>query len=349
MRFLFAFLLSTFSLQAVASETLFYSLREHSADRICSYEKTLSSLEAHAKKLTILVPQAFYIDEKGDVRGTIDAQIYHAAVAKHIKVMALVTNREFDAKVAHQFLTNSEAQTASLEKLLTLCQQYHLAGVQFDFEMISQDDRDLLTHYFKQAADLMHQHGYQISFALAPVVASNPDSLFEKKLMLIWEGAYDFKKIGEFADFVSVMAYNQHASGTTPGSTAGYPWVEQVAKYTVSQIPAHKVSLGLPTYTTYWYLNSSNDKITGHFKMQMAALSYADAARVATDAHLKPYWDTINKNNFYLWTPHNINKFMFVQNANSFVYQYKLVNKYHLRGISIFDLGSEDPKLWTII
>ena len=66
MRMLFYLILLFFNLfyiSAQASETIFYSLREHSDDRICTYEKTWASLVEHHKKLSLLIPQAFYIDE----------------------------------------------------------------------------------------------------------------------------------------------------------------------------------------------------------------------------------------------------------------------------------------------
>jgi spore germination protein YaaH len=338
------FVTNTFS-----TEVLVYTLREHSSDRTSDYQNTLSQLKKHAKKMTIVTPQAYYIDKEGVIHGDIEPGIIAEAKLRGIRLMPLVTNRAFDKKEVHAFLMNHEAEVNALNTLLANCENNHFEGLQFDFEMIDINDKEALTAFYQMASNLMHQHGFKISYALAPMINDHPDSLFQQKLITVWEGAYDFKAIANMADFVSIMAYDQHGDGTTPGPTAALPWVNQVIQYTLTKMPAKKISLGIPAYSTFWYLGSNNGKASGHFHVMMNALSYEDAIKLTHRLPSQRYWSNDGKYHFYILSPHHLNEYLFVEDQTSFRHKYQLVKKYHLRGISIFDLGTEDPATWKII
>ncbi|HEU5280375.1 MAG TPA: glycosyl hydrolase family 18 protein, partial [Gammaproteobacteria bacterium] len=274
-----------------------------------------------------------------------DDNIIEAAEHHHIKIMPLVTNSLFDTTIVHQFLHDPSAETKALNTLLTNCKAKHFDGLQFDFEMVALSDRDALTAFFKQAADLLHQNKLHISFAVAPVTSNDPQTYFQKKLYQNWEGAYDLKALGEFADFISIMTYDQHASGTTPGTTAGYDWVNQVIINALKVVPAKKISLGIPGYSTHWYLGHEAHH-TERTHVNMEALSHADTMKLIEKHHAKLTWDNNAKINYSIFLSDWLNQYVFIEDAKSFAFKYSLTKKYHLRGISYFDLGSEDPHIW---
>ena len=262
--------------------------------------------------------------------------------------MPLVTNVSFSKAKAHQFLSDLEAQKKALDALLNLLDQYHFIGAQFDFEMIALDDRDKLSQFYKLAADTLHQKKYLVSFAVSPTVTDDVTlSSFTKKVYENWEGAYDFKAIGAAGDFISIMAYNQHGVATTPGPTASYTWTEAAVKYALKFVPAKKISLGLPDYSTHWYTGANKE--TGKITVMSSAMSYSDAERLLKSFHAHTLWDKQEKINYAMFERFWLNEYMFFEDAKSFAAKYSLVKKYHLRGVSVFDLGTEDERVWSTL
>lgn len=340
------FTLTLFITKASAFETAFYTLRDHADDRVAPWSTSLQDIKKYHHKISMIIPQTYIVRANGDIGGNTDDIIDTIAAQHHVKIMPLVTNTLFDASLAHQFLNDPSAQTKAINTLVANCKTHHFDGLQFDFEMIAISDRDALTAFFKQAAEALHQNGLRISFAVAPITSSHPSSYFQKRLNEHWEGAYDLKAIARFADFISIMAYDQHASGTTPGGTANFDWVNQVVANALASIPANKISLGIPSYSTHWYLGKDNSKQGEHTHINMDALSHADAMTLLKQQHAKLLWDANAKINYAIFTRDWLNEYLFLENEKSFVFKISLVKKYHLRGISFFDLGSEDPRIW---
>lgn len=331
--------------KASAFETAFYTLRDHADDRVAPWSTSLADLKKYHRKISLIIPQTYVIRANGDIGGNTDDIIDKIAADNHVKIMPLVTNTLFDTKLAHQFLSDPTAQAKAIDTLVADCKAKHFNGLQFDFEMIALTDRDALTAFFKQAANALHQQGLRISFAVAPITSNHPSTYFQKKLNQNWEGAYDLKAIAAFADFISIMAYDQHASGTTPGGTANFDWVNQVVINALTSVPANKISLGIPSYSTHWYLGK--DKQGVHTHLNMDALSHADAMALLKKQHASLQWDPNAKINYAIFTRDWLNEYVFLENEKSFVFKLSLVKKYHLRGISYFDLGSEDPRIWA--
>lgn len=339
-------LLICFNTSSFSLEKIFYVLHNKNTSHV-SAPQTLASLAQHAQAINILISQAYHIDKKGVVSGFINPDIINFAHAHNIKLMAMVTNRGFDKDSAHQFLANSAAVKQAINSILTFCQQNHLYGVQFDFEMISIQDKNKLTSFYQAAATALHQKGYIVSFAVPPVFSDGPfASSYQQRMYKIFGGAYDLKELGKSADFITVMTYDQHIGKVPPGSIAGIRWVETVVKHVLKFVPAQKLSLGIPVYSGFWYTSKNR---SGQIGMRNDAISYETVQKLLKRNNAQLYWDNANKVHYTFYERYWLNQYIFIEDAQSLKAKLALVEKYHLRGISVFRLGIEDPRIWNIL
>lgn len=332
-----------------ATENLFYILRNNSIDRMTSAQNSLASLKKHYSSINILVPQAYSINQYGVVSGSIDPGILEFANAHKIKLMPLITNVAFDKDIAHQFLSNITAQNNAIQTILDACIKQQYYGVQFDFEMIAVEDRDALTRFYQAAATALHKRGFRVSFAIAPLVSNPPETHFLNKIYVNWEGAYDLKKLGEVGDFVSIMAYNQHGTPTTPGPTASIRWVEAAIQYALQYIPAQKISLGIPDYSSYWFTGTDNGKMLGKVAVNSIGISHEKARYLLQKNKAALRWDSKAKIHYAIYERDWLFEYLFIEDAQSFSAKLALAKKFNLRGISVFDLGTEDARIWDAI
>lgn len=331
-----------------AIENVFYILRSNSPAQITEMKNSIASLKTHAKSIDILISQAYQIDKNGLMWGFVDRDVMDLAKQHSIKLMAMITNASFDKEKTHAFLSDTAAQKRALDSILDACKKNHYYGIQLDFEMIALEDKEALTHFYKAAADLLHKNKYAVSFAVAPVVEDSiMSSDFQKRIYENWEGAYDLSELGKLADFLTVMVYNQHGDGTTPGPTASIGWTEAAIKNVLQYASPEKISLGMPAYSAYWYTARSTEskKITQH----LAGISYDEVDYILKKNNAKLHWDETNKFNFAIFEHNWLNEYLYVEDAQSFKAKMNLVKKYNLSGISVFYIGIEDPKIWALI
>lgn len=336
-KFILAFLLLINTSTSLALQKTFYILHNNKDDKI------ISTIKSHSKSIDILISQAYHIDKKGVVTGYIDQPIMDFTQKNSKKLMAMVTNSGFDTAVAHQFLSNKSAQNNAITTLLKTCQKYHLYGIQFDFEMVSPQDRDALTSFYQSAAKTLHENHFAVSFAVMPALSNGPFATKYQEKFYQHAKAFDLKALGKSADFVTIMAYDQHTGKMTPGPIAGAPWVEQIIKYSLNYIPKEKISLGIADYSGFWYTGMNASK---SFSIKFDAISYELAQKILTQNHSHIYWDDVSKVNFAIFNRNWLNEYIFLENAKSFKVKYNLAKKYHLGGISVFRIGTEDPNIW---
>ncbi len=333
---------------SVAFENIFYVLRNDTLARMAAAKQAEMSLNNHFKAINILISQAYQVDEDGNVWGAVNQEIADFVTQHGMKLMLLITNPAFSKDIAHRFFANKVAQEKAVQTIVAACKKQHCYGVQFDYEMIPVTDREALTRFYQLAADILHKNKLVVSFAVAPLVAESPQaSDFLKKIYVNWEGAYDLKKLGEIGDFVTVMAYNQHGGATTPGPTASILWVEASIKTALQFIPAEKISLGIPAYSTYWF--TGTDDVTGRVAVNSVGISYEKMNALLQKYHVTLQWDEKRQLNATVFEHNWLSEYIFAEDALSFKAKYELAKKYQLRGISVFDLGTEDPQIWTVL
>jgi len=324
-----------------SQENIFYILHNKKI-------QALEKLSQHKDLISIIVAQAYRINQKGLISGELDPEVIDFCKKNSIHLMAMVTNSNFDDKEAHLFLSNPEAQNSALVKLIELVKKNNLYGIQFDFEMIALKDKNLLSEFYKKAAKLFHDKGYIVSFAVAPVVRDHDfPHFYQKKLYQIWQGAYDLKILNSIADFITVMAYDQHADGTIPGAVASLSWDEEVLQYILKYLPASKISLGIPTYSGLWYMGTSS--ATKKIYTKYSTLDFETLGYIINKFKPSISWSTNDNVHYTFFDYYGLNKFIFIEDASSFEAKLRLANKYKLRGISVFRIGIEDPKIWNVL
>lgn len=341
------FLLLDFSHDCFGMENAFYVLRTKDPKQV---KELLSTLSLHKKAINLLISQAYHIDKKGIVNGSIDSSLLNFTSQNNIKLMALVTNSSFDQDIAHIFLANPHAQKNALYSLLDVCRKNHLYGIQLDFENIALKDKAALTRFYQAAANLFHSQGYAVSVAVIPVVTNGPfASAFQKRQYENWSGAYDLKALGKSSDFITIMAYDQHVGTMSPGPIASIRWVEKILQHALLSIPAEKISLGIPLYSGFWYTGTTSDKPSAKITLQYNAICYKTVVKLLNKYDARVHWDEEDKVNYTFYEHNWLNQYIFIEDAKSFKAKLALAKKYGLRGISVFRIGGEDAKTWDVL
>ncbi len=324
--------------QSYKSENVFY---------LVGSSESYQSFVQHADEISIICPDVYQIDSVGVITGEVDRRILELAQKKGIKVMPLFAS--FDQKGIHALLTNEAARKEAIRLMLFYAREFHFYGWQFDIENIFFTDKDAYTSFYKQTADSLHKYGFAISSAVVKSDQPAPESAnpaYHHFLYENWRGAFDIPAIAAVSDFISIMTYDQHTAYTPPGPVAGLPWMKKIVAYLLnSGIPANKISLGIPNYSDYWYPTVTN-RGPGSTRDE---ISYAAAKDLLDRYQAVPEWMEDQQVFFTHWETGGIFNWLFIEDARSFLPKFKLAADNHLRGISVWVLGSEDPAIWNVL
>jgi len=187
----------------------------------------------------------------------------------------------------------------------------------------------------------------QLSVAVAARTSDDPHN----ESFRTFSGVYDYAALARSADFLSVMAYPE-SDAHHPGPLASYPWVEQVVRHVLLQVPADKISLGLPTYQSDWVerrvrisiRRRIEGKIRRVFRYIYRLFHHNGPVTVDSD-NLK--WDPVLKASYRIEGRGHSRHITWVEDERSFAAKLQLVVRYHLRGYSVWRIGLEDPHIWA--
>ncbi len=326
------------SVGAQALEALWYST---------DGEASVQSFLANASRISIVSPQSFSMDSSGIIWGRVDRRVVAKAREAGVKLIPLIVNPGFDQGIFHYVLTTPDARRRAVRNITALCRDNRFDGIQFDFENISVRDRDAFTAFSREVADSLRRINCSLSAAVVPRSSEYPGpTSYHKWIYDNWRGAYDYKALAEFMDFLSVMTYSQHTRRTPPGPVAGYPWMEGTVKYLLSiGVPPGKISLGLPAYSQHWYPTYDAQ---GGARVAGSGQSFEVASGTLAKNGAQPVWDPRQKEAYAFWENDGLYEWLFLQDARAFDARLALARQYKLRGYSVWVLGQEDPKVWTL-
>jgi spore germination protein YaaH len=300
-------------------------------------KKSFASFQKNAKYMDVIAPQVYSANAKGELSGSPSGRFLEVARVNRLKIMPLIVNSKFSSTTMDKILDDPTVQDKIIDAMIAEAKEYDYWGWQFDFEQMWADRRDKYTAFAKRAYPRLKAAGLKFSVAvIAQTSLSSAD--YPRDLWRRVIGVYDYKELGANADFLSLMTYDQADSG---GPVASLPWVKKVIQFALTQVPARKLSLGIPFYFWKWDARSGKLVDIG---------GYGRVAELAgTDQAVKWGWDADHQVAYVDYFKNRKKYTAWYENAKSFGRKLDLAMLYNLHGFSAWALGLEDPKIYPVI
>jgi spore germination protein YaaH len=213
-------------------------------------------------------------------------------------------------------------------------------GVNIDFENLAfsrdiTEDRAAFTTFIHELATQLHALGLKLAIS---VPGKTEDSVDDD-----WSYPFDFKALGEDADLLQLMTYDQHGPWSEPGPVSGADWVEDCVAYAVSLVDPAKLLIGLPAYGYDWDLTASRPA-RGEYVAE--AFSWSAISELLAKPGAVEHWDAAAQSPHVTYTESGKRHEAWFENAESLRAKMTLIAEYGLAGLSMWSLGQEDAAFW---
>ena len=288
------------------------------------------------KGVNVVSPTFFSLQKLG--RGNIVANVGQAgedyikwAHNNGYKVWALLTNDGMK-ETTSEILNDYKLREQLINNIITIVMTYDLDGINLDFENMYETDKNMYSRLVIELAPRLKELGKVLS-----VDVTAPDGSPE------WSLCYNRNLIGEVADYIVFMGYDQNGiSSPKEGTTAGCDWVEANIKKFLGQeeVDANKIILGTPFYTRVW--SEENGKINSKvIDMDDIYSSLPEGTKIEWDDSLKQNYAEYQKGGktYKIW----------IEDSESLRYKLELVNTYNLAGAAYWEKDRETDDVWDIV
>ena len=288
--------------------------------------------------INVVSPAFFYIDSKGEFKenvGTSGEKYIDWAHNNGYKVWPMVSNAGNGMiNVTSKIMNSYEERKKLIEEIVSVVIKYDLDGINIDFENMKQEDKDLYSRFIIELTPRLKEIGKVTS-----VDVTAPDG------SETWSMCFDRHVIGDVADYIVFMAYDQYgASSNKAGTTAGYNWVElSLNKFLkTEEIEPEKIILAIPLYTRLWTENSDGKIIKN------STVSMKNINTVIPDGVEKQWLDDVKQ--YYVEYEENGNtKKMWIEDIKSLTEKVSLIKKYDLAGVGSWQKGMETNEVWSML
>jgi len=235
-------------------------------------------------------------------------------------------NGSFNATVVVNLIATAESRETHAEALRQLVVMNALDGIDIDYESLPQSAKSNFSAFITLLAQKLHASNKKLSVTLGAKTSDTQT----------WDGpgGNDWSAIGSVADSVKVMAYDKHYPGGAAGAITPLDWLDAVATYAESHVPAAKVMIGLPWYGYDWVGTSAS------------SVTYASGTQAAANLGVTPSRDANGELTFAA-----AGHVVYFQDAESYARKVDALLAKHpgIGGFAHWRAGAEDPATWTKI
>ena len=290
--------------------------------------------------VNVVSPSFFYLDRNGNLRENIGSkgQAYiEWAHDNGYKVWAMFSNADAAAEslsITSKIMNSYELRQELIESLVNKCVKYKLDGINIDFENMRQEDKDMFSRFIIELTPRLKEVGLVTS-----VDVTAPDG------GETWSLCFDRNVIGNVADYIVFMAYDEYGvSSTKPGTTAGYDWVKlNLNKFLqTEEIESNKIILAIPFYTRVWTTNSEGEIVSRN------TVSMKNINKVLPEGVNKE-WDNDLKQYYAEYTDGNNKKQIWIEDIESLKAKVSLINENYLAGVGSWQKDMETDEVWQML
>lgn len=289
---------------------------------------------AAVKGVNTISPTWFTIaDNDGNLQSLALADYVETAHRNDMEVWPLIDN--FLEGIDTTKVLSSTASRERIEnQLIASAIEIGFDGINVDFESIPESAADGYLQFMREMSVKCRANGLVLSVDV-PV----PMPFTEH---------YNRKELGTVCDYVIVMGYDEHYSGSEQaGSVASLGFENQGILDTREVVPAEKIISGIPFYTRLWNTVTNADGTT---TVTSEAMGMAEGAQRLENNNVKAQWDDATSQNYAEFEGDDGSLYqMWLEDDRSIEEKMTLVDDYDLAGVAIWRLGFENDTVWDVI
>lgn len=286
--------------------------------------------------VNVVSPSFFYLDKDGELNenvGNSGLAYMEWAHSNGYKVWPMISNADAGIKVTSSILNSYTKRQELIQDIVEMCVKYEIDGINIDFENIYEADKDKYSRFIIELVPRMQEMGLVTS---VDVTAPDGDPN--------WSLCYDRNVLGDVADYLVFMAYDQYGSSSTKaGTTAGYNWVETSLKKIIEydEVDTEKIILGMPLFTRIWTIKQDGT-------VSSNVVNMVDVNK-SIPTGVEKQWDDTLKQYYVEYKSGNTTKKMWIEDGTSIAAKVSLVTQYNLGGTACWEKDRETSNVWTII
>ncbi len=287
--------------------------------------------------VNVLSPTFFSFDKDlndGTIVSIASSSYVKNAHDNDVEVWALITDN-FSTTMNDTVLRNADTRDYVVKQLVGYVRMYNLDGINIDYEAVPARNSEYFIQFLRELYPKLKEEGAVLSV----------DTYVPSE----WSMYYNRKAIGESADYLCVMTYDEHTSQSSKtGPVASKNFVDKGVSDSLNEVPKEQLIMGIPFYTRVWKVRADDPS---NFTIQNYSMDSA--------------YNMFRKNGaqitFDETTGYNYGKFSAVENGVEYYYEawleneesiklkMEIYNKYDVQGVGIWKRGLEQANSYSII
>lgn len=288
--------------------------------------------------VNVVSPAFFHLNSKGELTenvGQAGQEYIEWAHSNGYKVWPMVQNAGNGMiNVTSDIMNDYNKRQELINEIVVACVRYKLDGINIDFENMKQEDKDMYSRFIIELTPRLKDMGLVVS-----VDVTAPDG------SETWSMCFDRNVIGDVADYIIFMAYDQYGtSSNKSGTTAGYDWVNvSLNKFLkTEEIKSDKIILAIPLYTRLWTEDSSGKVV------KQTTVSLKNMYNVIPDG-VEKQWDDNLKQYYVEYQDGQYTKKIWIEDEKSLKEKISLIKNNNLAGVASWEKGMETDNFWTFL
>ena len=288
--------------------------------------------------VNVVSPAFFHLNSKGELIenvGQAGQEYIEWAHSNGYKVWPMVQNAGNGMiNVTSDIMNDYNKRQELINEIVVACVRYKLDGINIDFENMKQEDKEMYSRFIIELTPRLKDMGLVVS-----VDVTAPDG------SETWSMCFDRNVIGDVADYIIFMAYDQYGtSSNKSGTTAGYDWVNvSLNKFLkTEEIKSDKIILAIPLYTRLWTEDSSGKVV------KQTTVSLKNMYNVIP-AGVEKQWDDNLKQYYVEYQDGQYTKKIWIEDEKSLTEKINLIRNNNLAGVASWEKGMETDNFWTFL
>ena len=303
----------------------------------------VSSILQKSKGINVLSPTWFYLnDNNGNLANLASSNYVDYCHQNGVEVWALVNNLENPDVDTAAVLSHTSSRDNLTNNLISYAIQYNLDGINVDFEALSVDGvGNSYIQFIRELSLKCANNGIVLS--VDNYVPSDYTRFYNRSEQAL------------FADYVIVMAYDEHYSGSEEaGSVASIGYVTQGVEDTLKEVPANQLILGMPFYTRVWSETPASQPTdeadsAAYYDLSSYATSMTEVSKLLKANGVEPVWLEDVGQNYAEYQNNGVTYKIWIEDASSLEKKLTVMDHYGLAGGAFWKLGMEDSSIWDTI